>query len=41
MFNEGGTFNIYNESLDIDLYDVYVGDYNDCIDYIKNKKYLE
>lgn len=40
IFNEGGTFNVYNESLDIDLYDVYIGDFNDCVNYIENKEYL-
>ena len=39
IFSEYECFNVYNPDLDIDLYDVYIGDYNDCQEWIKNKEY--
>lgn len=33
MFKEGGTYNIYAPMIDFEDYDVYVGDYQDCITY--------
>ena len=40
MFMEFGCFNVYNENFDIDLYDVCIGDYSDCKEWIENKEYL-
>ena len=39
MFMEHGSYRVYNERLDLDNYDVYIGDYNDCKEWIKNKEY--
>ena len=33
MFNEAGTFNVYAPMIDHEDYDVYIGDYQDCITY--------
>lgn len=40
IFKEYGSYDIYNdaEGEECDLCDVYVGDYDDCIEYVKNLK---
>lgn len=33
IFNEAGTFNVYAPMIDHEQYDLYIGDYHDCITY--------
>ena len=39
IFMEHGCYRVYNEELDLDNYDVYIGDYEDCKQWIENKEY--
>ena len=40
MFMESGCFRVYNEDLEIDLCDVYIGNFEDCKQWIEDKEYL-
>lgn len=39
MFSEAGVFNVYDSNNDLDLeYDIYIGDFEDCQNWIKENK---
>lgn len=39
MFSEAGTFNVWHHlAKDNDIYDVYIGDYDDCINWVNERK---
>ena len=41
IFDEYGKYDIYNENLNIEIESKYIGDVDDCKQWIKDKKYLE